>query len=340
MGETIPVEKVEPSEERELLQVPATVAFDGCDNESRLIYETMCKEGMRKIVDWLRYFPSIMESAKSLHPDQLFKVVIDPKKGQAYLEAFPRAKNGRITKFSKLEEVGGNFSNVVNVAKTVGSQILLIHIALKLHDVERSLQGLYQESRNDRFAEVDAGIAQYRIARTQADPHTQSHLLANAIQSLILGFQKCRLMLIEDIKKLPCKEIRLTDNWIEEKTLEMQKGMGSVEESFYYCISSIKAVADCLIQLGQPERAKENIASFLKDVCDCGIHELVEKSRLIESESGEYPEEKWEEFLVNYEGIKRDILQIDMCRNKEYDCIEIEMTPYDLLREDDISEKV
>lgn len=340
MGEPLSVGRFQTSEEGEILHLPATVAVDGCDKESSLIYEATYKRGKRTLVDGLKYFPPIIESAKSLHPDQVFKVVIDPKKGQAYLEGFLREDNGRMTKFIKLEEVGNTFSNLANISKTIGSQILLIHIALKLHEIEVKLEGLYQENRNDRYAEIHAGIDLYRIARTQKDPHNQSIFLANAIQSLEVGFHKCRLMLREDINRLPGKEINLTNNWIKDKTLEMKEKMGPVEESFYYCISAVKAIADCLIQLGQPDYAKNNVALFLKEVCDCGIHDVAEKARLMECASGEYPEEKWEEFLANYNGIERDVLEIDMCRNKDYDCIEIEMTPNELLMGDDANGKV
>ena len=97
------------------------------------------RKNREAVLSELRCLSGISEIVRTLNPDAVYKIVCSPEGGKLYRDAGGNLKgvfykDGKIVQHAKLRAVG---PSLVKCATAVGSQILLIYIAIQLNEIQK-----------------------------------------------------------------------------------------------------------------------------------------------------------------------------------------------------------
>ncbi len=287
------------------------------------------------VLSELRCLSGIPEIVRTLNQDTVYKIVCSPEGGKLYTDTAGNLKgvfykDGKIVQHAKLRVVG---PSLVRCATAVGSQILLISIAMQLNRVERGIHKIIEGQHDDRISEIYSGVSQYKQAMLVQDHERQSRLIENAIQTLNTGIEKTTRSLKRQIAEMPDPEPSFGDDWplSEKRTEKAMEQMIPVEESFQACIIGIQTLAGCFAAINEPHTAVVALKDNIAKLSDSGIASAAERARLVPSREGHFPEKPLLSYLDSERSLIDNIERFELFADNKIAPIEIEVKPIELL---------
>ena len=314
------------------------IPYDSPDLGPNSDFQTkIFQKNRESVLRELRCLSGIPEIVRTLNQDTVYKIVCSPEGGKLYTDTAGNLKgvfykDGKIIQHAKLRAIG---PSIIKCATAVGSQILLIHIAIQLYEVKKAISTVIDMMYEDRISEINSGVNQYKMAMRAQDTERQSRLIEHAIQTLTTGIEKTSRSLKRQIKEMPEPEHGFGDNWpifTEDKTKHAEEKFRIVEESFQACIIGIQTLAECYAAINEPQIAVEALKENIDKLSDCGIASAAKKARLVPfRERKGLPERPLRAFLDSKHLLLDDIERCGLLANNESDCIEMEVKPVELL---------
>ncbi len=205
------------------------------------------------VLNELRCISGIPEIASTLNQDTIYKLVSVPEGGKLFKDSAGNIKgvfykDGKILEHAKFQTVR---PSLVKAATTVGSQILLISIAMQLNRIEKGISRILNEFHNDRISEIFSGVNQFKQAMMVQDRERQSRMIEHAIQTLNSGIEKTVRSLKIQIEDAPNTKIGFWDNWFTNKATVAKEKLALAEESFKACLLGIKSLSECYATLNE-----------------------------------------------------------------------------------------
>ncbi len=283
----------------------------------------------------LRCISGIPEIARQLSQDTVYKLVYTPEGGKLFKDAAGNIKgvfykDGKIIEHAKFQAIRPSF---IKAATAIGSQILLVSIAMQLNRIEEGISRIISRLHDNNIAEIMSGVSQYNQAMEMQDFERQSRAIEHAIQTLNNGIEKTVRLLRNEIKEAPDAKISFLDNWFTNKAKIASEKFGLAEESFKACLLGIKTLSECFIVINEPKAAASTLIKNLSNLQSCGIENAVKKARLVpfKGKGNTPPEASWMSFLKDVPVFINQINRCNLLANGEFDCIEIELKPIELL---------
>ena len=293
------------------------------------------RKNRETVLSELRCLSGIPEIVNTLNQDTVYKIVCSPEGGKLYTDTAGNLKgvfykDGKIVQHAKLRAVG---PSIIKCATAVGSQILLIHIAIQLYEVKKAINILKEMMYENRLAKISSGVEQYEQAMRVQDSEFQLMLIANAIQTLNNGLEVTTQSLKRQIAEMPEPKYSVWDNWgfTKERTKQAEEKFRIVEESFQACIIGIQTLAECFATQNEPGAAAYTLAKHLSKLSDSGIAVAAKKARLVPFQGGHFPEQPLRAFLDSERLLHDKIERCGFLTTNELECIEIEVKPVELL---------
>ncbi|MBW1794834.1 MAG: hypothetical protein JRJ38_10455 [Deltaproteobacteria bacterium] len=313
--------------------IPYCPPFGELEKNNLGIQKSIFKKNRHILLNELRCLSGVPEIISQFNQDTVYKIVAAPEGANLYKDAAGNIKgvfyrDGKIVEHAKLKAV---HPSLVKAATAIGSQILLVSIAMQLNRIEKGISRIINEFHNDRISEIFSGCNQYHQAITVQDINRQSRLIEHAIQTLNIGIEKTIRSLKVQIADAPNPQIGFLDNWRTNKSKIAEEKMKMAEESFQASLIGIKTLSECYAILNEPVTAVSVLTKNMSDLKASGIEMAVRKARLIEFKASAPPEASWKHFLKYEAQFMHDIQSCNSLANKEFDCIEIEFKPKELL---------
>lgn len=289
-----------------------------------------------RLLEELRCMPGIVDTARQLRPEELYRIVLAPEGATLYQDAAGNLKgvfykDGKIVQHARFQSVR---PSLVKAAKAIGSQILLVSISMQLHRVENSISRLFTELHSDRVAEINAGISLHRQAMQATDRSYRMQLLAHAVSDLNTGIEKSVSSLRRQIADAPDEKIGFLDNWFSNKSSQAEQAFRMAEESFATVLLGVETLARCHAVMNEPASAACALRSFIHKIEGCDIAAAVRKSRLVPLQRGGRPAElPWSQYLENGGSIHQTISGLERLERAGLECLEIEVKPMELLEQ-------
>ncbi len=291
--------------------VPHKPTYDDLAKTHADFHTRRFEQSRRSLLSELRCVTGIPELARSLKPDELYRLVLPEgrvlQKGKDGLfSGVLYGKRGRIEGHAKFTQIR---PSLMKAATAVGGQVLLISIAMQLNRIEKALEDLSAELHRDRLAEILAGVDQFEKAMLFQDQTHRANAICDAVPTLHVGLQKTILELGSLIAKAPDPTSKLLDHVVpwSDKTKTAAKTMQIAEESFRASLLGIRTLAECYAEMGEAGAAAKTLSDYLEKVFSCDISAAAAKSRLVKFVGPVAPQEPWETFLKCYPAIKEDL---------------------------------
>lgn len=302
-------------------------------NESTNFHSKNILENRSALLSELRCISGISEIASTLNQDTVYKLVFVPEGGKLFKDSTGNIKgvfykDGKILEHAKFQAVR---PSLVKAATTVGSQILLISIAMQLNRIEKGISRILNELHNDRISEIISGVNQFKQAMMVQDRERQSRMIEHAIQTLNSGIEKTVRSLKMQIEDAPNTKIGFLDNWITNKATVAKEKFKLAEESFKAILLGIKILSECYASINEANVAASTLITNLKNLKSSGIEMAAHKARLIPAEANKFPEEPWLSFLEKESLFINEINRCHLLANNEFESIEIEFKPIELM---------
>jgi len=208
----------------ENIKIPCSLDDSDAESSRRDVQEGAFQRRRESILTELRSIPGIIDAAKTLNPDTTYKIVCWPERGKLFRDSAGNLqavfyKDGKIVQHARLRALS---PSLVKAATAIGSQILLIHIALELSDIKKKIEKLADMQHEDRQAEIYSGVALYEQACLVENSTTRVVLISNAIQSLNTDIERTFKSLERQISEMPDTEPHWRENW-PFQTLSLKK---------------------------------------------------------------------------------------------------------------------
>jgi len=292
------------------------------------------KQSRQSLLSELRCLSGLPEVVRSLNQDTLYKLVVpDGKLLQQGKDGLFRGVfygDQGIDQHAKFAEVR---PSLMEIAKTVGSQVLLISIAMQLNRIEKMVENLSIEIHRDRIAEIYSGVDQFEKAMLFQDAPHRVNAILNAVQTLHTGLRKTIAELGSRIAEAPDPENSIRYHLVpwHNKTKTAAKVMGLAYESFQASLLGIKTLTECYAALREMDAASKTLLDYFDMVLKCNVKAAAEKARLVEFSGSIAPQEPWETFIKVHPTL-RDRLQTFFVvdSGKQQSAIEIEFMPFEL----------
>lgn len=187
--------------------IPYKLDYGGLEKSHAVFHMEQFELSRRSLLAELRCLSGLPEVARSLNPDTLYKVVFPEgkmlQKGKDGLFRGVFYGDQGIDQHAKFAEVR---PSLMDIAKTVGSQVLLISIAMQLNRIEKMVENLSIEIHRDRIAEIFSGVDQFEKAMLFQDAPHRVNAILNAVQTLHTGLRKTIAELGSRIAEAPDPE--------------------------------------------------------------------------------------------------------------------------------------
>jgi hypothetical protein len=256
-------------------------------------------ERREAVLGELRMLSGVPGLVRDLKPDKVYRLVVpdgrvlQQGKDGLYHGVLYRP-DGKISRHAKFEKVS---PSLARVASAIGSQVLLISIAMQLNRVENAIAEIAEELHNDRIAEILAGVQQYEMAMHMTDRTRRDAAIQHAIQSLTEGLVKIRLELRIRIDRLPDPRNTFWENWGGSKTHRAAREFRMAEDAFKAAVHGASVLSQSYAALEEPRAGAAAIRRCLEDIQSCGIQAAADKARIVEVHDRKcLPEAPWLRF--------------------------------------------
>ncbi|MCG3667863.1 hypothetical protein L5F24_07585 [Aliarcobacter butzleri] len=313
--------------------IPYQVPNVNLPTKSANFHSKNFSEKRNALLSELRCISGIPEIVSNFSQDAIYKLVAVPEGGKLFKDSAGNIKgvfykDGKIIEHAKFQTVQPAF---IKAATAVGSQILLVSIAMQLNRIEKEISKIREELHNDRVSEILSGVKQFRNAMKAQDHERQSRLIENAIQTLHTGLEKTIKSLTMQIREAPDTEIGFFDNWLTNKATEAKEKFELAEESFQASLLGIQVLSECYATINEPDVAASSLKENLMQLKNSGIETAAKKARLIPAKANVFPEEPWLSFLEMESLLVNEIDNCPFLANNELESIEIEFKPTELM---------
>jgi len=288
-----------PDSNLDIALIPVKTDMSDLLPAHRDFQQRVLDERRRAVLPELRMFTGIPGLIDDLKPGALYRLILPEGKvlqqgKDGLFSGVVYRKGGKISSHAKFEKVP---PSIARMASAVGSQVLLVNIAMQLNRVEKAIVGIFDELHRDRIAEIIAGIQQFEIAMHMTNNSHRGAAINHAIQTLTEGFVKVRLELHTRISNLPDTRNRWWENWVGSKTQLAAKEFRLAEESLLVAVRGVSALSECYAVIDEPKAGAEAILRCLQDINSCGIETAAERARLVEVQNRNcLPEYPWKSF--------------------------------------------
>ncbi|HCW69920.1 MAG TPA: hypothetical protein DHR80_22480 [Thalassospira lucentensis] len=313
--------------------IPYKTNYDGllCA-EHRSFHKNEEKKRRGRLLSEMRLVTGLPELIEKCNQDVLYKLVSPEGKLLQYDEATKTYRGvfyegGRVSEHAKFKKIS---PNLLSSAKAVGSQVLLISIAMQLNEIQRMVENLGHEMHRDRIAEIEAGESQFRSALFVEDELTRKAGISNAIQNLHVGLKKTISELRVRIAEAPDPTNSIFDhlNPLKDKVKIAHKMMGMAQESFLAALRGMGVLSECYAALGEHTASKIALTRFIDDMSNCNIPLAYQKARLLEFDGPCAPQHPWRLFMDEEPVMRQKVLELE---HSTVFPVEIEFMPHELL---------
>ena len=235
-------------------------------------------------------------------------------------------KDGKIVEHGKFREVG---PSMFKAAKAVGTQVLLVSIAMQLNRIEEQVSKVFLEFHGDRIAEVDAGKSLFNQACSVKSKSKAEQLALQSITELTRGFEKTVGALGRQISELPEEKLSFFDNWGGNKSHMSQKAHQIASESFAACLQALQTIARCYIFLEERDAAFSIVKDGFRKIDNARVDVALLRARLAPRVNGSLPEAGWKRFIDNRSSFNGDTWKHIL--EPDNDSLRLELTPQELL---------
>jgi hypothetical protein len=248
----------------------------------------------RLFIAW-RCAPGFAEAVRNLSSNGLYQLLPGPsgtwmiKDSSGVLQAVWRSPDGSIAEHGRVVRPS---PNVLGALRVVASQFLLLKITCDVQALTQNVQNLAVSLQNDRIATVRSGVDMLHQALSLKNASVLNPIVANALQSLTEGIQRCCLQMHDEIRQSP-SENRLIDNWFASNTSKATQRFRSAEEYLKAAIYGSRALAHGYAMLGEFNAGTEAMASALELILHSGIDEACRKARFVPKSGDIFPEQQW-----------------------------------------------
>jgi len=133
------------------------------------------------------------------------------------------------------------------------------------------------------------------------------------------------------IEDAPNIKIGFWDNWFTNKATVAKEKFALAEESFKACLLGIKTLSECYASINEANAASSTLIANLSNLKSSGIETAAQKARLIPAKANKFPEEPWLSFLKRESLFIDEINKCHLLANNEFECIEIEFKPMEIM---------
>jgi hypothetical protein len=313
--------------------VPYRFQIEGLKNSHCNFQQRRFDENRKTVLDELRLVSGLPEVVSTLNPETVYKLVSTPQNSRIYKDAAGNLKGvfrdekGQIVEYAKLKAIR---PSLIKAASAVGSQVLLISIAMQLDQIGKNVERIIAELHNDRIAEIEAGLQQFENALWVEDRERQARMIEHAVQTLSTGLAKTLRALKKEIETLPDNRNGFWDNWGRSSSRKAAISVQAALESFYAGLLGIQTLSECYAVLNEPLAAEKVLATQIDKLSRCGIQTAADRARLAPATSGFLPEAPWKAFLQYEATAMADLRRSGAHTPEKLERIEVEFKPSEL----------
>ena len=307
---------------------PSTLATPILNSQTE-IYQ----ERRKSLLDELRCISGIPNIINTLNRGEVYKLVCQPEGAKLFEDSAGNIKgvfykDGKILEHAKFNAIS---PSIIKAASVIGSQILLVSIAMQLNRIENGISEIMEDLHNDRLSEIRGAMNLYQQASNVSNSETRSQLFVETISILNPGLEKSITALKKNIENAPSAQVGFFDNWGENQSMKALKKFKKIDESFICCLWGIKTLSECYVALGEPNVGTNALRTYLDKLNTSGIETAVEKSRIIPyNTEGKLIEQRLNSYLINKDSFKNSIQQSKNLADNKFNAIEIEFKPEEL----------
>ncbi|MDZ7817259.1 MAG: hypothetical protein U5K55_01035 [Aliarcobacter sp.] len=208
-----------------------------------------------------------------------------------------------------------------NILNAIGTQVILLHVLIKLNEIDKKLDKVFVELDNDRKAEISAGIEMIIQAKTLSDKQAMKDKIHRAIDKITVGIEKLILSLNSKVDDLPTAEISFFDNWgFKNKNEIIKNKFEEINKNYQKIIQGIKEILEAYIYIEEYESSKVSLKNYYEKLKNCNLEKVFHIARFIPiNKNQSFPEEPYKIYLNSNENLFKEI---DLLNNNEK--IEIE----------------
>ena len=305
--------------------------------EGRAFHEAETRKRRKSLLSELRMVTGLPDVLKSCNQDVLYKFVAPEGEVLRYIPETGNYGGVIYNKGSPGAKAHAQFAKVkpdlLAAAKAIGSQVMLVSIAMQLNDIQRMVEGLSQEMHRDRIAEIEAGESQFRGAVRFTDETSRKHGIVNAVQTLHTGLKKTIAELRARIAEAPEPTNRIFDhlNPFSDRVKEADRIMGLANESFQATMRGLGVLSECYAALEEPDASRTVLTAFLDEVAACDIQKAAQKARLTEFSGPIAPQIPWQRFIDTVPVLRRTMAELPAASEWASARVEIEFMPHEIL---------
>lgn len=239
--------------------------------------------------------PTVIET---IAPEEIYKIKYIPKGSKILVDKEGDligvcSKNGKISGPVRLEKIGRQYTQL---AKGLGQQILLVHIANELNEIKKEIRSIESGLHDDRVATIQSGIKSYKCANSK-------DLILQCITPLRTGICKLSKELHDKMNNMPELKATFCDNWFgKSKTEELSRFNNNLVESFSWICEGYKTLILCYLELENYKGSQNVMCDFQQFSDDLDYQRLINLSRHLPISSS--CEEHWRKLKVKEKRIE------------------------------------
>jgi hypothetical protein len=274
--------------------IPGRISASGLDVPHAHAQDLHFNESREKLFTLLRSAPGFSKAVTKLVPSGLYRLLPGPsgawmvQDASGATQAVWRNSEG-ISQHGRVVSAG---PNIVGALTSIASQVLLVKIAIDIQTVIRQNHQISISLHNDRVAHVAAGASMLDQAMLATTPSVRQHLLANTIQSLNEGIQRCCREMQSEIVHSPSKN-QFGDNWWKSNVTKAEEHLHNAQESLQASLFGSRCLAESYAMLGESRAATHAMSSVLSLILESGVNEACTKARFLPRRGDVFPEDEW-----------------------------------------------
>jgi len=283
--------------------IPYSPNFEKLNHQGRRrLHEADFRRKREGVLAELRVLSGLPDLIQTCNQDVLYKVVVpsggllQQNKTTGQWSGVLRNDDGTIQEHAQFKEIR---PNAMAAIKAVGSQVLLISIAMQLNELQSMVESLALEMHRDRISAIHSGEDQLSVALEYEDEATRKIAISNAIQTLHTGLNSAIDELRVRIAQAPSPENKIRDhlNPLSPKLRKADKAMALAAESLAAVEHGLQVLCECYAALAEPAAIRKAAEIYLSKIAQCDIATAARKARLAEFHGPVAPQVPWQRFL-------------------------------------------